>query len=95
MPTPFSNSIQDGNEPSDGSSNPGANDDRPDNFGDRKKTTGTGVEVPFDSGYPLPKDPHAPPGDSNPASSDEISDYGITNVEVGHSPSQLQYGLKK
>ena len=94
MKPAFSNWIEDGNELDNESSNAGANDDRPDNLGDRKSATGTGVEVPFHSGYPIPPDPHAPPGDMNPGGSAEISDYGIANAEVGHSPSQLQYGLK-
>lgn len=94
MPKAFSNWIEPGNELDDEPPNAGANDNRPDNFGNRKNPTGTGADTPFSSGYPLPPDPHAPPGDMNPGSSAEISDYGIVDGEVGHSPSQLQYGLR-
>ena len=91
---PFSNSMDDGNEPGGESPNPGANDDRPDNFGDRKatKSDGDAGSTTFRTLQP-PKDPHAPPGDMNPGSSAEASDYGISDDEVGYGGSVAQYGL--
>ena len=90
----FSNSMMDDNC-AEGSTNAGAADDRPDNFGPRNASTGTGADTPFRSGYALPPDPHAPPGDSNSINSAEMSDFGIADSTVGHNPHQSQYGLKK
>ena len=82
------------------SSGGSAGDERPiqDN-GTQGKTFSVGVggqpsETKVD--YPLPKDPHAPPGpDAGDRNDDEISDYGLNeSVEVGHKGNfQSDYGI--
>ena len=44
--------------------------------------------------YPLPKDPHAPPGYDPDGNQAETNDYGINErVEVGHDGPAQDYGL--
>jgi len=44
--------------------------------------------------YPLPKDPHAPPGYDNDSDQAEPNDLGLDeSVEVGHDGPAQDYGL--
>lgn len=98
LDTAFSNSMMEDNVP-DGteSANAGANDDRPQAGAWPERSSGyqEGGITPGKITYPLPPDPHAPPGpDAKDRNDEEISDFGMNEkVEVGHDPSQLQYGL--
>lgn len=92
--TPFSNSMEPDNEPSDGSPNAGANDNRPGNG--PTASTGAGADTPATSpGYPLPPDPHAPHGADGDNDQEGIQEYGVEESrDVGHTSSVHQYGLK-
>lgn len=94
--TPFSNSMEPDNMPGADSATD-ERDARDGNGPERKVAKNSGADTPVAAGYPLPPDPHAPPGYPEPSSaSAEVSDFGLNEkVEVAHSSSQLQYGLTK
>ena len=97
----FANSMDWGNEPGGETANAGANDDRPQNFGDRLAGKSDGdsgmVTAPSVADFPKLVDPHAPPGYPDTAGGEkEISDFGLNeSVEVGHDGSVHTYGLSR
>ena len=88
----FSNSMEDGNFPTDGDNGSNGAGDAP-----AQSIGGNGAYVmgsPVKVNYPLPPDPNAPPGYPEAGAGDEISDFGLNeNVEVGHKGCAQSYGL--
>ena len=94
----FGNSMEPDNRPDlAGDKDRSAGDDRPiqDNGTKNASFSVGGVTHVSKVDYPLPPDPHAPPGpDAGSRGDDEISDFGLNEaVEVAQQGNQLQYGI--
>lgn len=92
----FGNSMEPDNRPDlAGDKDRSAGDDRPiqDNGTKNANFSVGGVTHVSKVDYPLPPDPHAPPGPAD-SSDAEIQDFGLNeSVEVGLKSNQLEYGI--